>query len=270
MNKERRAMSREPRSAFQRAILTAQCFPLLIAACCLVIALCGCELYGYGRLGDADQTSDYYPADSGFEPLLEDLSGVWYSHYAGIGRLDGYRIGRWADFEELVIKPGKLSLIPNLAGDPLNNAATYRGGKPRPQDYFVLYDSSVYGQQEDGGDSAPGWQHNFGFCGIVRAVNLFYNDPERGAIIIEYLEGCAPQWDRDIKDGQLPFYGIYYRYLSPDIVQMANAVDLAALYGGKKYYTEKATLPEAVASNTVENESEYIAWGVVIPQDREK
>jgi hypothetical protein len=51
---------------------------------------------------------------------------------------------------------------------------------------------------------------------------------------------------------------------------MANAVDLEALYKGKKYYTEKATLQVAVESNTVENEAEYIAWGVVIPQDREK
>ena len=57
--------------------------------------------------------------------------------------------------------------------------------------------------------------------------------------------------------------------LSPDIVQLANAVDLAALYAGKKYYTEKATLQEAIDTNTVENEAEYISWGVVIPQDRE-
>ncbi|MDR1249485.1 MAG: hypothetical protein LBK63_09310 [Treponema sp.] len=244
------------------------CLPVL---CCL---FAGCELYEYGQLGGADVTIDYYPRKPGesataFETLMEDLSGVWYSHYAGIGRLDGYRIGRWADFEELVIKSGKLALIPNIAEDPVNNAETKNGGKPAPGDYFVLYDSSVYGQQEDGGASASGWQHNFGFCGIVRAVNLFYDIPERGAVIIEYLEGCAPQWDKDIKDGQLPFFGIYYRFLGPDIVQMANAVDLEALYKGKKYYTEKATLPEAVESNTVENEAEYIAWGVVIPQDRE-
>jgi hypothetical protein len=47
-------------------------------------------------------------------------------------------------------------------------------------------------------------------------------------------------------------------------------VDLAALYRGKKYYTETATLDEAVEKNTVENEAEFISWGVVIPQDREK
>jgi len=51
---------------------------------------------------------------------------------------------------------------------------------------------------------------------------------------------------------------------------MANAVDLAALYAGKPYYTEKGTLQEAIDANTVENEAEFISWGVVIPQDREK
>jgi hypothetical protein len=50
---------------------------------------------------------------------------------------------------------------------------------------------------------------------------------------------------------------------------MANAVDLAAMYAGKPYYTEKATLDEAIAANSVENEAEFISWGVVIPQDRE-
>ena len=58
----------------------------------------------------------------------------------------------------------------------------------------------------------------------------------------------------------LPFFGIYYR--------MANAVDLAALGAGKRYYTETATLEEAVVKNSAENEGKFIRWGVV-PQDRE-
>ena len=57
--------------------------------------------------------------------------------------------------------------------------------------------------------------------------------------------------------------------LDTDTVQMANAVDLAALYAGKKYYTEQASLQEAIALNTVENEAEFISWGIVIPQQRE-
>jgi hypothetical protein len=51
---------------------------------------------------------------------------------------------------------------------------------------------------------------------------------------------------------------------------MANAVDLAALYAGKRYYTEKGTLAEAIAANSVENEAEFISWGNVTPQMREK
>jgi hypothetical protein len=227
--------------------------------------LAGCELYEYGLLGGADQTKEYRPANSGFTALMKSLSGVWYSHYAGIGRLDGYRIGKWGDFDEIM--GNKVSLLPDM--DPFRQTYTDKSGsyEPKDEDYFVFYDSSVYGQQDDEDIEPPDW--NFGFCGIIRAVNLFYDNPERGAIIIEYLKGCAPQWDPDIKDGQRPFFGIYYRFLTPDRVQMANAVDLEALYAGRKYYTEKETLEDAIKSNTVENEAEYIAWGVVIPQDRE-
>ena len=274
----------------------------LVLLCC---ALAGCgDLYEYGQLGGADQNASYYPndandpndpgnpndpgepnepsgADKNFEALMASLSGVWYSHWAGIGRLDGYRIGRWGDFKELVIDSGKVALVPGIYdhveggdGDPDNalKARTYTGYDPDDDDYFVLYDSSVYGQKEDDGPSAEGWSYNFGFCGIVRAVNVFNGDRNRGAIIIEYLKDCAPGWlDRwpESKTGGRPFFGIYYRVLDRDTVQMANAVDLAALYAGKRYYTETETLDEAIEKNNVENEAEFISWGIVIPQDRE-
>jgi hypothetical protein len=133
-----------------------------------------------------------------------------------------------------------------------------------------LYDTTVYGQSDDGVGGNGNW--GFGYLGIVRAVNVFNDDPNRGVIIIEYLKGCAPEWlDRwpESSGGKRPFFGIYYRVLDNDTVQMANAVDLAALYAGEKYYTETATLEEAIAFNSVENEAEFISWGVVIPQDRE-
>jgi hypothetical protein len=246
----------------------------------ILFALAACDLYQYGKLGGADQTVPFFPGDPEFEALLSSLSspsGVWYSHYAGIGRLDGYRIGRWSDFDALVRDTGKTTLIPNMVNPPETYTAESGGAPgpsggsvPGPGDYFVFYDSSVYGQADDNSPPAAGWEWNLGFCGIVRGINLFYGDQNRGALIIEYLKGCAPTWDADIKDGQLPFFGIYYRFLDPDIVQIANAVDLAALYNGEKYYTETATLQEAMDTNTVENEAEFIAWGVVIPQDREQ
>jgi hypothetical protein len=202
------------------------------------------------------------PYDDGFEDTLSFLSGVWYSHYAGMGKLDGYRIGKWKDFPALVERSGKLGLFPNFTPE------TYGKTLFTEEDYFVLYDDTVYGQGEDG---TGGW--NFCYMGIVRALNVFNGDPDRGAVIIEYLRGCAPQWLNrwpESSDGRHPFFGIYYRVVDSNAVQMANAVDLAALYAGKKYYTEKATFQEAISLNTVENEAEFISWGVVIPQGREQ
>jgi hypothetical protein len=202
------------------------------------------------------------------DQIIESLAGVWYSHYAGIGRLDGYRIGKWKDFEELVVNSGKNALFP--AFDPSNPVTYDTGETPRDNDYFVFYDDSVYGEKEDDTGGNGGWGEGMGFryMGIFRAINVFTDDLNRGAIIIEYLEGCAPTWDNDIKGGQLPFFGIYYKKIDADTVQLANAVDLTAMYGGNKYYTETATLQEAIDKNTAENDSAFIVWGVVIPQDR--
>jgi hypothetical protein len=228
--------------------------------------LAGCEMYGYGQLGGADKTETLYPGDPQFEQIMSSLSGVWYSRYAGIGRLDGYRIGTWNEFNDLVINSEKAALFPNMTA-PYTSST---GESFVPGDYFVLYDDSVYGEKEDGTGGKGGWDFFvMHYTGIVRAVNVFNGDPDRGAVIIEYFKGGCPTWDVDIAYGQRPFFGFYYRVLDRDTVQMANAVDLAALYAKKKYYTERRTLEEAIALNTVENEAEFISWGVVIPQDRE-
>jgi hypothetical protein len=240
-----------------------RCAFLLLAA----LVFSGCDGL-YGKLGGADRMLTYEKGDPAFAAILDDLSGVWYSHYAATGRLDGYRIGKWQDFSGLMT--GKLALFP--AG---SHGQTYSPGNymPDANDYFVFYDDTVFGQSDDGSGGNGGWDGLVTrYIGIVRAVNIFNGDPGRGAIIIEYLQGCAPGWlDRwlESRGGGRPFFGIYYRVLSRDVVQMANAVDLAALYQGERYYTETATLEEAVEQNTVENEAEFISWGVVIPQDRE-
>jgi hypothetical protein len=235
---------------------------ILLTLIALFFALASCS--DYGGLGGADESEPLFPGSGEFEELLSSVSGVWYSHYAGIGRLDGYRIGKWKDFDTVVA--GKTALFPNLE----RKTYTTESGSDTPgdEDFFVLYDDTVYGQADD--EAPPGESWGFSYCGIVRAANIFNGDPDRGAIIIEYLRGCAPQWDDDIKDGQRPFFGIYYRVINPDCIQMANPVDLAAQSAGKNYYTEQEHLDEAVALNTVENEAEFISWGVVIPQDREK
>jgi hypothetical protein len=235
----------------------------LLAALAAGVFCASCK-QGYGEPGGADKTQAYYPGDEAFGETLSFLSGVWYSHYAGMGRLDGYRAGRWKDFAALVEHSGKLALFPNFAPE------AYGKTPITGEDYFLLYDDTVFGQGEDGAGGGGGWAESYRYLGIVRGLNVFNGDPDRGAIIIEYLRGCAPQWEDDIKDGQRPFFGIYYRVLDRNTVQMANAVDLAALRAGKKYYTERATLEEALALNTVENEAEFISWGAVVPQDREQ
>jgi hypothetical protein len=231
-------------------------------------------MYKYGALGGADVTETLSPGDPLFGEIMDSMSGVWYSHYAGMGRLDGYRIGKWNAFPGLVKNIGKTALFPNL--DPPYKTYTAQSGSddPAPGDYFVFYDDTVYGQSDEGVGGNGGWAELVTrYIGIVRAVNIFNGDRNRGAIIIEYLKGGAPGWlDRwpESANGGRPFFGIYYRVLDRDTVQMANAVDLAALYRGKRYYTETATLTEAREKNTVENEAEFISWGVTIPQDREK
>jgi hypothetical protein len=256
-------MKNKKSGAWRRAALFST-FALAVFACLLA----GCEMYGYGRLGGADQTESLDPGDSLFDGVMSSLSGVWYSHYAGTGRLDGYRIGQWKDFKRLIEESGKIALFPDVEKPYKTYTQESGSDTPHDEDYFVLYDDTVYGESGEGVGGNGGW--NFGYMGIVRAANIFNGDKDRGALIIEYLKGCAPQWDDDIKDGGRPFFGIYYRVLKEDIIQMANAVDLAALYTGEKYYTETEHLDEAIERNGVENEAEFISWGVVNPQNRER
>jgi hypothetical protein len=87
------------------------------AALVTVLLLGNCEIYSYGKLGGADQTGTLRPytaTHDAFEDTMAFMSGVWYAHYAGTGRLDGYRIGKWKDFKKLVEDSGKDALFPNL------------------------------------------------------------------------------------------------------------------------------------------------------------
>lgn len=247
-------------------------YSLLFVLCSLLFVLFwSCD---HEQLGGADQTDCYIPGETIFEERLSSLSGVWYSHYAGIGRLDGYRIRKWSELTA-ADKAKIQSLFPAL-----NIAApkTYSTqDTPGNDDYILFYDDTVYGQQDDDTAATDGnW--GFAYAGVLRAINIFNGDKNRGAIIIEYFETADPNWLWDpngyawqgLAPGEKPFFGIYYRVLDLDVVQMANAVDLAALYAGKLYHTEKRTLQEAIDFNSVENEAELISWGVVIPQNREK
>jgi hypothetical protein len=243
----------------------------------------GCKL-NYGQVGGAEKGLDtpaYDEDAAGVARILEPLRGVWYSHY-GRRKLDGYRVGKWKDRYDLLPQE-KLALFPdfdidnprflNYSGLAYNAANDFPPGGAYPDGledaYFVFYDDTVYELTPgDGGNG--GWGDlRMRYIGIVKAVNTFYSD-DAGAVIVQYLEGCFPNWDRDFAGPPpLSYFGFYYRVKDRDTVQLANAVDLGNLAAGKKYYTETATLDEAVAKNSVENEGEFIAWGVAIPQDRE-
>jgi hypothetical protein len=276
MNKDQRTGGKEQRkkagsAGCRRSIV------LLLAHCYLLVALSACELY-FGKLGGADVYATGGPGGAEFERVLAGMSGVWYSHY-GAARLDGYRIGKFgengANFAR-ELGPAKLALFPTNGDDFAAPYPLYQGDEeeayvPGADDYYIFCDDTVYGQNENGQGGNGGWGNLVArYAGIVRAVNVFNNDEKTGAVIVQYFKGCAPTWSADIRNGQRPFFGMYYRVLGPDVVQMANAVGLAALNSGDEYYTETATLAEAVEKNNAVNDSEFINWGVVWPQDRER
>ncbi|MDR1868510.1 MAG: hypothetical protein LBQ82_00840 [Treponema sp.] len=207
-----------------------------------------CDSTDHGKLGGADITDTYYPTDAQFKERLDFFCGTWSSSY------DDYRIRKWSDFAAEDKERAQI-LFPSLDVD---NPKTYSTQEPLPNSYYVvLYDDTGLG---------------FGFMGLLRAINIFNGDKNRGALVIEYFEGADPLWlsDQGLTRGEKPFFGIYYKVLDSDTVQMANAVNLAAMYAGNPYYTEKKTLNEAIKTFNVENEAEFISWGVVTPYNRAK
>jgi hypothetical protein len=246
-----------------------------------MLPISSCDIYG--RVGGADKTTTVGNGDepgtdtpgtdepgvdepkSGIAGIIDSWRGVWYSHY-GARRMDGYRIGLWSEIKEVL--GNKLSLFPGF--DP-DNPQLYDGYAIKDDDYFLFYDDTVFGEDDNGVGGNGGWESLITrYIGIVRTINIFNDNAKTGSVIIEYLEGCYPRWSQDVLLWPLPFFGMYYRVLNPDCIQMANAVDLAALAAGKRYYTETATLQEAIVKNSAGNDSEFIAWGVVWPQDREE
>jgi hypothetical protein len=241
-----------------------------------LVLFSACDLYTYGTLGGMDQTSASFPTktnspvDSPFYntlDLMTEPSGIWYSHYAGIGRLDSYRIMKWKDFlTDQKTRDRAALLFKDF--DPATVKTYGTQTAAQNDDYVVLYDDTVYGQEDDEDSLQASWGH--GFMAVVRAVNIFNGDEKRGALIVEYLEHCAAYYlETGTGGGALPYYGIYFRVLDPDCIQMANPVNWDAIYNGGNYHTETATLEEAIEKNGVDNEAEFINWGMTIPQDRE-
>jgi hypothetical protein len=154
-----------------------------------------------------------------------------------------------SDYYGLAVESRKEAIFERLSSNMTTDGYLETAGIPNETftagsgNYFLLYDDTVYGAGEDGTGGNGGWDFFvMRYIGIVRTVNVFNGNKDRGAVIIEYFTGGYSTWDVDIAYGQRPFFGIYYRVLSPDIVQMANAVDLAALYAGKNTTPKEAAL----------------------------
>jgi hypothetical protein len=240
---------------------------LLLFMVCLSALFAGCEL-GTGPVEVLPNARS----------VLETMEGVWYSHDEGL-RTDGYRIGKWKDRRKL-LPQAKRGLFPGFDIDAPQfrsySGAAYNAANDFPEgldeEYFVFYDDTVFGQSDDGSGGNNGWgDKRYRYMGIVKAVNIFDAAGENtGAVIIQYLNHCYPNWDSDFAGTPpMSFFGVYYQILSQDVITMANPVHLANLWAGKKYYTETATLQEAIDKNTAANKKEFIA-GVALPQDREQ
>ncbi|MCL2608600.1 MAG: hypothetical protein FWD94_01675 [Treponema sp.] len=218
----------------------------------------------YGELGDADKTDTYMPGDAVFDERMDFFDGIWKMP----GNGDGYHIRRWGDLDgkDETLETAEL-LFPNLDTENLKTWSTKEN--PSTDDFVLLYNGGGPYEDEWGGTS---------YMGIVRAINIFNDDLDRGAIIIEYFEGADPEWlstpgfnnSQGLRPGEVPFFGIHYRGVADkNWVQMANAVNLAALYAGKLYYVEQRSFEDALRVFTVKKDSEWIDWGIVMPQKRQ-
>jgi hypothetical protein len=259
----------------QRLRVTA--FAALLLCCSAAFYACG-DLYG--TVGGADITDTYRdPAD--IAERLDLWQGTWYSRY-GSRLMDGYTVGKWQEAPSVLGSKAKLFLSAGFdpshprfldsdgyARSALAADEDTRGnpGTIHDEDYFIFYDDSVYRQNME---ITEGTERGRSWIGIVRAVNIFDRNPRRGAVIVEYLDGAYPErapFDKGPR--ALPFYGLFFRTLTEDTMQIANPLKLAERINGRPYYTETAGLEEAIALNNVENDVEFVDWGETLPQDRE-
>jgi len=94
------------------------------------------------------------------------------------------------------------------------------------------------------------------YKGEIRFVSNYSTNS--GVIIIEYTE--SPSYDGYNGNS---FFGIYYRNLKRDTVQLANAIS-----PDHSSAPDTATLEEAVGKFTRLNMGSYVDWSVVQPQKR--
>jgi hypothetical protein len=229
----------------------------------------------YGTVGGADVT-DTYRSPEDIARHLGDCQGGWYSWYGN--RLEsGFVIGQWKTIDSI---DQKLEVFPGFdRNDPrfldsegvpvpaqhASASARGRRGTIHDDDYFIMYDETVYGQSGNSIGASPG-PRRASYLAILRGVNIFDHDSDRGALVVEYLAGCYP--DRYPFNGEpktLPFFGIFFRVLGRDTRQMANPIKLADRLNNRPYYTETEDLDAAFLQSAVENAVEFVDWALEPP-----
>ena len=111
--------------------------------------------------------------------------------------------------------------------------------------------------QYDGGASGNGTSYK----GSIVFVSNYSSTS--GVIIIKYTEAPAYSNAYGIYNGN-PFFGIYYRNLKNNTVQLANSTNL----GDNSGSPDTATLDEAIAKFTRLNMVNYVDWSNVNPQSK--
>jgi hypothetical protein len=243
---------------------------------CVVFLLASCA-DAYGAVGGADITDTHRkPGEIAY--FVDAWEGGWYARN-GVMLLDGYVFGRWKTVSGLGLKlhafPGFNPAQPRFVNSqgqqadavPADDAARGSPGTIHPDDYFVMFDDTVYGlSSTDNDPGSPGYS----YLAIIRGVNIFDRNEGHGALVVEYLAGCYPARYPFAQGGAvLPFYGIFFRAVSERAMKLENPIKLADRLNGKPYYTETATLVEAFSQSNVENDAEFVDWAEAAPREME-
>jgi len=101
-------------------------------------------------------------------------------------------------------------------------------------------------------------ESQYDFKGDIRFVSNYSEDS--GVIIIEYTDTERPSYPGYNGNS---FFGIYYRNLKTNTVQLANSINLADLSA-----PDTATLEEAIAKFTRFRMGSFVDWSVVQHQSR--
>jgi hypothetical protein len=199
-------------------------------------------------------TTTYYTGDAEFNTVMASFEeGLWLSY-------DGYHIHKWSDFDADHWDRAK-DIFSTMTTNK-NDLKTYSTQqKPGNNDYIIMYDDDAMDM---------GGPYGMGYMGIVRAVNVSTTSNSEGAFIIEYFEGTEPAWllagysgyvsSQELQPGEKPFFGFYFQLDDEDTCHFGNTTD--GEYGSVPWYSETATLGEAINKITIANQSLYLGGAI--------